>query len=54
MCGRGGGVWWEPQDATGGEDLKDEKNEEAREGEERARNTEHGADGEGNRRNKGW
>ena len=38
----------EPQDATGGEDLKNEESEEAREGEERARNTEHGADGEGN------
>lgn len=34
----------EPQDGTGGEDLKDEKNEE----EERARDAEHGDDGEGN------
>ena len=38
----------EPQDATGGEDLKDEKNEEAREEEESARDTEHDANGERN------
>ena len=38
----------EPQDAKGGEDVKNEKNEEAREEEESARETEHGTDGEGN------
>ena len=38
----------EPQDATGGEDLKDEKNEEAREEEESARDTGHDANGERN------
>ena len=38
----------EPQDATGGEDLKDEKNDEAREEGESARDTEHDANGERN------
>ena len=36
----------EPQDATGGEDLKDEKKEETREGEECTRDAEHGSGGE--------
>ena len=33
-------------DATGGEDLKDEQKEEAREGEKRTRDAEHGSNGE--------
>ena len=36
----------ESQVATGGEDLKDEKNEEAREGKDCTRDAEHGSGGE--------